>query len=170
MAVIAVAGIGMMICCSSSSVAALMMGGSDDDDSSDEPFVPKTPAPKKTPEQKKADEAKVALDALKVDPSATPADIVDAQNEADNAAAVAAAVPPPPPTGSQSVNDKRKAGLYNKFEDCWEDALTGTFPNESKNQSKMACCNMSYHHLPRNDGLTVRQGRLDGKWFCDDNT
>ncbi len=59
---------------------------------------PKPPLnPVKTPEQIKADEAKAALDALKADPDATPADVAAAQVEADNAtAAIAAAAPPPP--------------------------------------------------------------------------
>ena len=84
MAAIAVAGVGLMMVCCSSSSAMMMMGGEEKED----PVVPKTPA-KKTPEQIKADKAKAALAALKADPDTTPADISDAQMEADNAQAAA---------------------------------------------------------------------------------
>jgi len=59
---------------------------------------PKPPLkPPLKPQTNKADEAKAALDALKADPDATPADVAAAQVEADNAtAAIAAAAPPPP--------------------------------------------------------------------------
>ena len=79
------AGVGLlMVCCSSSSAAAMMMGREEKED----PVVPKTPA-KKSPEQIKADEAKAALAIVKADPNADAADILDAQNEADNAQAEA---------------------------------------------------------------------------------
>ena len=80
------AGVGLlMVCCSSSSVAAGMMGSGEE-----------TPA-KKSPEQIEADKAKAALAALKADPNATADDILDAQNEADNAQAAADAAAGPDP-------------------------------------------------------------------------
>ena len=87
------AGVGLLcVCCISSSIAASMMGSEKED-----PVVPKTP------EQIKADEAKAALDALKADPDATADDILDAQNEADNAQAEAdaAAVAAEPETNEE---------------------------------------------------------------------
>ena len=79
------AGVGLLVVCCSSSSAMMMMGGGEE---KEDPVVPKTPA-KKSPEQIKADEAKAALDALKADPDARADDILDAQNEADNAQAAA---------------------------------------------------------------------------------
>ena len=80
------AGVGlMMVCCSSSSV--MMMGGGEE--------TPDPVVPKKTQEQIKADEAKAALDTIKADPDATPAEVATAQLEADNAQATAAAAPAP---------------------------------------------------------------------------
>ena len=79
----AAAGVGAL-CISSSVAAAVMMGREEKED----PVVPKTPA-KKSPEQIKADEAKAALALVKADPDADAADILDAQNEADNAQAEA---------------------------------------------------------------------------------
>ena len=76
---IAAAGL-MMVCCSSS-VAAMMT----------DPVVPQKIVKKKTPEQIEADKAKAALDAVKADPDATPAEVAAAQVEADNAQAAAAA-------------------------------------------------------------------------------
>ena len=115
MAMPMLAGVGLlMVCCSSSSAAAMMMGREEKED----PVVPKTPA-KKSPEQIKADEAKAALALVKADPNADAADILDAQNEADNAQAEADAAatddtdadaadtpppPPPPPPPPDPIN------------------------------------------------------------------
>ena len=111
MAMPMLAGVGLlMVCCSSSSAAAMMMGREEKED----PVVPKTPA-KKSPEQIKADEAKAALAIVKADPNADAADILDAQNEADNAQAEAdaaatddtdadAADTPPPPPPPDPIN------------------------------------------------------------------
>ena len=113
MAMPMLAGVGLlMVCCSSSSAAAMMMGREEKED----PVVPKTPA-KKSPEQIKADEAKAALAIVKADPNADAADILDAQNEADNAQAEADAAatddtdaadtpppPPPPPPPPDPIN------------------------------------------------------------------
>ena len=81
------AGVGLLMVCCSSLSAFTMMGDDDDkkkkkDDDSDSD-VPKTP------EQIKADEAKAALDTLKADPDATPAEVAAAQLEADNTQATA---------------------------------------------------------------------------------
>jgi len=100
------AGVGLLsMCCISSSIAASMMGGEEKED----PVVPKTPT-KKSPEQIKADEAKAALDALKADPDATADDILDAQNEADNAQAeadaAAAVEPEPEPEPEPETNEE----------------------------------------------------------------
>ena len=80
------AGVGLMMVCCSSLSSFMMMGGGEED-----PIVPK-----KTPEQIKADEAKAALDTLKADPDATPAEVAAAQLEADNTQATAAASAPAP--------------------------------------------------------------------------
>ena len=71
-------GVLSMCCICSSIVSGVMSGGEED------PIVPK-----KTQKQIKADEAKAALDTLKADPDATPAEVAAAQLEADNAQATA---------------------------------------------------------------------------------
>ena len=99
------AGVGLLVICCSSSSAMMMMGGGDET-----PTPTPTPTPTagagagaKTPEQEKADEAKAALATLKADPNASAEDIVDAENEADNAQALADAETENEPDNAQAA-------------------------------------------------------------------